>query len=114
VYVSLSDNKEFEEWKNGPEDMEPVPEDGDYFECKFRQAFEAGQQSERDKHRWIPVTERLPTEKDGRKFLIKLNENDLCDHVCQFQLNSLFPFYYENNINEIMGVFPVFAWQSIS
>ena len=35
------------------------------FEKDSQDAFEAGQQSERNKHRWIPVTERLPTEKDG-------------------------------------------------
>lgn len=33
---------------------------------RFRQeSYEAGQQSEREKHRWIPVTERLPTKHDG-------------------------------------------------
>lgn len=30
------------------------------------EAYKAGQQSERDKYRWIPVTERLPTENDGK------------------------------------------------
>jgi hypothetical protein len=34
------------------------------FEAKL---YAVGQQSERDKHRWIPVTERLPTEKDIRE-----------------------------------------------
>lgn len=34
---------------------------------RFRQeSYEAGQQSEREKHRWIPVTERLPTKHDGK------------------------------------------------
>jgi len=35
-----------------------------------RQLFEAGQKAERDKRRWIPVAERLPTEKDGDVFCV--------------------------------------------
>jgi len=35
---------------------------------RFRQeSYGAGQQSERDKHRWIPVTERYPNEHDGKQ-----------------------------------------------
>ena len=56
-------SKEFEEWKSKKGSQRiinymeyPKPEEN------AQAIYEAGQQSERDKHRWIPVTERLPDE----------------------------------------------------
>ncbi|VVB60745.1 Uncharacterised protein [uncultured archaeon] len=69
----MQENKEFEEWKENHVilgtneviskiDDKPMLRDIDVLQV----GYEAGQQSERDKHRWIPVTERLPTENDGK------------------------------------------------
>lgn len=60
----MQENKEFEKWyeKEYGSDEDEMSLG---HERISREAFQAEQQSERDKNRWIPVTERLPTEKDG-------------------------------------------------
>lgn len=56
---------------------------------RFRQeSYEAGQQSERDKHRWIPVTERLPTEKDGQKCSVYVGKKEELHKNCVSVLTS--------------------------
>ena len=62
----MPENKEFEKWFR--DIYRCCDEDSVLcaFEKDSQDAFEAGQQSERNKHRWIPVTERLPTENDGK------------------------------------------------
>jgi hypothetical protein len=48
---------EFDKWYN---DYSLCRDDEHITRWSMEKAFEAGAQSERDKHRWIPVTERLP------------------------------------------------------
>lgn len=60
----MPENKEFEKWFR--DNYRCFDEDSVLcaFEKDLQDAFEAGQQSERNKHRWIPVTERLPDENE--------------------------------------------------
>ena len=80
----MPENKEFEKWFR--DIYRCCDEDSVLcaFEKDSQDAFEAGQQSERDKRRWISVTERLPTEKDKRENTELFGvdeEKDGCVHV---------------------------------
>jgi hypothetical protein len=62
---------EFDKWYN---DYSLCRDDEHITRWSMEKAFEAGAQSERDKHRWIPVTERLP--EDGILVLAKFHQNE--------------------------------------
>lgn len=79
----MREDKEFEKWLKSMNDKDEGTKllelcsqgEWDHYLPDYRdiekiqqEAYEAGQRSERNKHRWILVTERLPTEKDGKKY----------------------------------------------
>jgi hypothetical protein len=59
----------FEDWY---ENYCPGEDDRPITQQDIKNAFEAGMNAEKTKHRWIPVTERLPTEEDDTEYIPNL------------------------------------------
>lgn len=61
-----------------------------------QQRFTDGREAEAEKHRWIPTTERLPTEKDGKSYPehgdkmidVLVYDTDKDMYVCPYNLRK--------------------------
>ena len=120
-------NKEFEQWKHTSSLGKAIIDDysdlgyTELTEGQVQEIYETGQRLERDKHQFIPVDTRLPTENDGT-FIDK--EHTSIDVLCKTDMDTKIvavyrfsdkQFFYDTKITfDMINITDnIVAWKSL-